>query len=122
MVLAWLYASQRIKMLGDLFPGENPWSVLFRKSPDIWKFGLGFLTLYALINLFLSLSAESGSGFINTTIPFRKLRGLSGFWILFFALAALAQLTVRRLLGQSGSDESGTGPADHAEGGPSDHG
>jgi hypothetical protein len=111
MVLAWLYASQRVKTLSDAFPGENPWRVVFRESPDIWKFGFGFLTLYAVINLFLSLSADTGSGYINTTIPFRKLRGISGFWILFFALATLAQLNVKRLL--SASDNPSEGPAQH---------
>ena len=106
MVLAWLYASQTIKTLTDYYPGQNPWRLLFRESPDFLKYGLGFLTLYALVNLFISLSADTGSGYVNLTILFRKLRGLSGFWILFFALASLSQIMVRRLV-QAAEDPAG---------------
>lgn len=107
MFLAWLYSSYRIKRLPAYYPGENPWRLAFRKSPDVWRFSVGFVILYALINLFMSLSADSGPGFFNTDIPFHKLRGLSGFWMAFFALASLAQVTVKRLIKRKNRMEKG---------------
>lgn len=106
MFLAWFHTSNRIKLLADHFPADNPWKRFVSSSPDLLKFIVGFIILYALINLFISMRAASGPGLFNTDIPYYKLRGLSGFWMAFFALASLVQLTVNRQIMLQNPDEN----------------
>lgn len=74
-------------------------------------------SVYVGILLLLSLSASLlihilimmryyRPGLFNTDIPYYKLRGLSGFWMAFFALASLVQLTVNRQIMLQNPDEN----------------
>jgi hypothetical protein len=103
MFLAWLYSSKRLKALPGQFPGENPWRLVFKKSPAWLRYFVIFLLLYAVINFVMSIKIDTGSAFYNTTIPYYKLRGISGFWIAFFGLAYLVQRMVR-ILTTTGKD------------------
>ncbi len=91
LFFAWLYSSRIISDTIRRAPeNESPFAFLASFIPAGLKYPLIFLLLYALSNFFMSLApASSGGGLFDLTIDPHKLRGLSGFWMFFYALAAV---------------------------------
>lgn len=87
MILAWLYASRMIRLLGESYPERNPWQVAVKMCPPWLKYLTGFLFLYALSNFVIMVDPEPADGYFSTSLPYGKLRGLSGFWIAFYGLS-----------------------------------
>ncbi len=86
MFFSWLYISSTIK---DFSSEDNEFSFLqfFQKLPSVLKYTLMFFTLYAFINFVITLSFDSGTGWVDFELGHDKLRGISGFWLFFYLLA-----------------------------------
>ncbi len=88
---AWLIASRGIRSCIHAVPESgNPIYVCFGKLHPVYRYGLAFLLIYTLLNFFMSLPwPHSGNALFDWKITPVKLRGLSGFWLLFYSLAAV---------------------------------
>jgi len=88
---AWMMASRRIGACIKAAPEEgNPLRFCLEQLPPVFRYGLAFLMLYMLINFYMSLPwPDGGSGLFDFRITPLKLRGLSGFWMFFYSLAAV---------------------------------
>ena len=85
MLLAWLFASRAVKDMLDSHKSLNLKSLL-ADLPSWWRYLLLFFTSYGIINFISTLSPESGNGWVDLNLGHDKLRGISGFWVLFYAL------------------------------------
>ena len=86
MFFSWLYVSNTLK---DLFSEDKNFHFLqvFQKLPATLKYALIFFAFYAFINFIITLSFDSGSGWVDFKLGHDKLRGISGFWLFFYLLA-----------------------------------
>ncbi len=98
MFLAWLFSSRLIAAIIRATPDDaSPFAYLGSLIDPLYKYPLIFILLYALSNFFMSLSpAPAGSGLFDLNITPQKLRGLSGFWIFFYALAVVMRRAGRK--------------------------
>ena len=84
MVFCWLYASGSIRD----YLSENNYTFgnLLQKIPSVLKYILGFVLLYSIFNFLYTFSAQQGEGWVDFNLDHNKLRGISGFWILFYMI------------------------------------
>ncbi len=89
MLLAWMDGSKRIKELAESEPAVNPWKIAWRLWPQWFKYLIVFIAVYAVLNFgyVLATSAE-GSGWVDLTPGYKKLRGVSAFWLMFYIFEA----------------------------------
>jgi hypothetical protein len=86
MFFSWLFVSTTLKD----FSGENKdfdFKSFLKRLPPSLKNLLIFFALYAFINFVITLSFDSGSGWVDFDLGHGKLRGISGFWLFFYLLA-----------------------------------
>lgn len=86
MFFSWLYVSNTFKDLSSE-NNEIQFSFLFQKLPSVLKYVLIFFALYAFINFVITLSFDSGAGWVDFKLGHDKLKGISGFWMFFYFLA-----------------------------------
>ncbi len=84
MVFGRLYTSGTIRD----FLSENNYTFgnLLQKIPSVLKYILGFVFLYSVFNFFYTFSVHQGEGWVDFNLDHNKLRGISGFWILFYMI------------------------------------
>ncbi|HHE54847.1 MAG TPA: hypothetical protein ENL21_03625 [Caldithrix abyssi] len=80
MVIVWLVSSHLLKQLQKFQPSLTPLQVLRLNTPVWLPFFVVFTGLYAIFNMGMM---------IRTCWAGNNLRGISGFWIFFFALGLL---------------------------------
>lgn len=85
IILSWLYSSRTMRQHKNASPESNPWVDLFGNVPVWLKYFTYMVIVYSVVNFISSMSFKSGSGYINTNVSAVKLRGLSGFWLAFYA-------------------------------------
>ncbi|MCB0284156.1 MAG: hypothetical protein H6627_12780 [Calditrichae bacterium] len=100
MLIAWLYASRTIKDIYNDSENNLSFKSILFKLPQTQRYILLFLTFYAIINFITTLSAESGNGWVDLNLSHDKLRGISGFWILFYAIG-YAAAHIEKQIGKS---------------------
>ncbi|WP_457566658.1 hypothetical protein [Caldithrix abyssi] len=83
MVVSWLLSSRFLKQLHKNQPALPPMQVLRSNTPFWLPFFVAFVGLYAVINMGMM---------IRTNWAGSNLRGISGFWMFFFALGVLVSL------------------------------
>ena len=83
MIFSWLYTSRVIKDLNH--EKKVTWQNIKIVLPFWLKYALYFFIIYAFINFVIALSLESGHGWVELQLDHDKLRGISGFWVLFYA-------------------------------------
>lgn len=86
MFPAWLFVSKSLRELSAQNPDFNPLH-FFRTFPPFLKYSLMFFAFYALINFALIFSVDTGNGWLQLNPGHERLRGISGFWPLFYVLA-----------------------------------
>ncbi len=86
MFISWFYVSATLKDLNDEKKDFNTLH-FFQSFSIISKYFLVFLTIYALINFALTFSSDPGNGWVDFNLGHDELRGISGFWLLFYFLA-----------------------------------
>lgn len=89
MIFLWLQTSRYIKNLSDEMKITHPWKHTFSQVPDWIKYLLYFFVVYAVLNFIVAVDARPSEGFFDFDVSQSKLRGLSGFWIVFYYLAVL---------------------------------
>lgn len=102
MLISWLYASRTIKDIYNDGKSSLPFKSILLKLPQTLRYILLFLTFYALINFITTLSADTGGGWVDLNLSHDKLRGISGFWILFYAMGYAAAFIEKQI----GKDQS----------------
>jgi len=80
MVVIWLLSSRLFKQLHQNQPALPPVKVLRSNTPGWLPFFVAFVGLYAVFNMGMM---------IRTRWAGNNLRGISGFWIFFFAFGLL---------------------------------
>lgn len=84
MVFGWLYTSGVIK---DILPGQDSvYRSLLQKLPPSIKYILVFIVLYSFSNFVHTMSFQQGAGWVDFDLNYNKLRGISGFWLLFYMI------------------------------------
>jgi hypothetical protein len=78
MVIAWLLTSKFLKELHRAQPDEHPVRLVTQNAPLALLVLTGFFMLYAVINMGMM---------IRTNWQGSNIRGVSGFWLFFYALA-----------------------------------
>ncbi len=86
IILSWLYSSRIMRHHKSEYPGGNPWVDLFSLIPVWLKYFTYMVIVYSFVNFISSLSFKSGGGYIDSNVSAIKLRGLSGFWLAFYAI------------------------------------
>lgn len=84
ILFTWLQASAQIKIFKLRDEQKNPWKEAWKLCPGWMKYLLYFMILYALFNFALSVQPDHTPGYINTSVSPAKLRGISGFWLVFY--------------------------------------
>ena len=89
MVFSWLYSSSVIK---DISAGQKDFTFkwLFSALHPVLKYALLLLAVYALLNFVKTFSDNSGESWLDFDPDYNKLRGISGFWLLFYMLGLSA--------------------------------
>ena len=85
IIFVWLQSSKYLKLMHEQNETSNPWKMAFDICPAWLKYSIYFLIIYALFNFARTMSFIGGEGYINTNISSDKLRGISGFWLAFYA-------------------------------------
>jgi hypothetical protein len=80
MVVAWLLTSKFLKELQRAQPDVHPVRLITANAPMSLSFLTGFFMLYAIINMGMM---------IRTNWQGSNIRGVSGFWLFFYALAVM---------------------------------
>ena len=91
MLFAWLYSSAVLK---DISASRKDFSFKFLLShfhPFI-KYSLLLLTVYAIFNFFNTFSLYSDENWLDLDLDYNKLRGISGFWIVFYMLGLFGSI------------------------------
>lgn len=84
MVFGWLYTSGIIK---DYLDGtKSSFSKVLQITPAVLKYILGFTLLYSIFNFLYTFSVQYGEGWVDFGLDHNKLRGISGFWLLFYMI------------------------------------
>ena len=86
IIIVWLESSKNVRRVFKQNEAVNPWKKAFAVCPVPIKYLTCFLILYALINFGFIRSFKGGEGYIDASISFQKVRGISGFWLAFYAL------------------------------------
>lgn len=86
IIIIWLESSKNVKRVFKQNEAVNPWTNAFAVCPAPIKYLTCFLILYAFINFGFIMSFKGGEGYIDASISFQKVRGISGFWLAFYAL------------------------------------
>lgn len=83
MIFAWLYTSSTIK---DLNSSQKDFSfkIFLTKIHPVLKYFIIFLAIYTLVNFINTFSAQQGNNWVDFDLGQDKLRGISGFWMLFY--------------------------------------
>lgn len=89
MIFSWLYTSAAIKDIGAA-QKEFSFNFFLSKLHPLHSYGLIFLLLYALFNFVKTFTTDNGTGWVDFDPGYHKLRGISGFWLLFYALGLTA--------------------------------
>ena len=98
MVLAWLISGSMVKLLPEYYPDQNPWILVYEKSKAWLKWPVIFLFVYAILNFILSIRIDEGQEYFHSTVPYHKIRGISGFWMAFIGMTFLIHQTVNNLI------------------------
>lgn len=94
IVAIWLSASAFVK---DSAPAdENPWKMVFTSIPDWLRYAFFTIIIYVLVNSFFSFEFKPEKGYLDTSISPSKIRLLSGFWLLFYALGFIVGMSGNR--------------------------
>ena len=95
ILLVWLQSSKNLKILHQAYPDQHPWKTVFNICPEWVKYILYFFIIYAILNFALMMSFGSGDKYLNFDISHSKLRGLSGFWMVFYVLGLIFGYVLR---------------------------
>ena len=89
MIFSWLYTSATIK---DLNASQKDFSfkIFLAKIHPTLKYFIIFLALYTLVNFVNTFSAQQGNSWVDFDLGHNKLRGISGFWVLFYMVGLTA--------------------------------
>jgi len=89
MLLSWLIASKTIKedIVDD---SDNIFQAIKNRTPAWIKYTFIFFVIYTISNFLLTLSVDHGNGWVDFNPGHNKLRGISGFWLLFYATGFLS--------------------------------
>lgn len=96
MFLAWLFTSSTIKNLHGAEPPKMSLKDIVQKLPRILRYTLLFFSFYAAINFIITLSVNASQGWVDLDLSHDKLRGISGFWMLFYGLGYAAAYIEKR--------------------------
>ncbi len=88
MLAAWLLSGRLIKEQPHIH--DNPWKVIFTRTPLWLRYLFYFILVYALVNAAFALPVPAGKGYVDLQVTTAKVRLLSGFWLLFYAFAFMA--------------------------------
>ena len=97
MIFSWLYTSSTIK---DLNTSQKDFSfkIFLANIHPVLRYFLLFLALYALVNFINTFSAQQGSSWVDFDLGHNKLKGISGFWILFYMVGFVASYIRAKLV------------------------
>jgi len=87
MFISWFYAGRILRTAEDTGAETAPLIHLFKSIPYPLRLVAYFFIVYALANFFLTMEIHTASGWIDTHPGFLKLRGISGFWVMFAFVA-----------------------------------
>jgi hypothetical protein len=89
MIFSWLYTSAAIKDI-NAAQKEFNFKVFLSKLHPLHSYGLIFLLIYTLFNFIKTFTTDTGTEWVDFDPDYNKLRGISGFWLLFYALGLTA--------------------------------
>ena len=84
MVFGWLYTSATIR--DYLHEHDSNFRQILQKSPAFIKYILVFILLYSISNFLQTISVQQEEGWVDFELNYNKLRGISGFWLLFYMI------------------------------------
>lgn len=90
MIFSWLYSSSIIRDISSSHK-EFSFKIILSKIYPVLKYILIFLALYAIINFVNTFSPQSGESWVDFDLNYSKLRGISGFWLLFLRTGIIRQ-------------------------------
>ena len=91
MLAVWLFSGRLVKQSADT--QDNPWKNVFVSMPPWLRYFFYFILIYVLLNTFLGLKMERGSGYIDMDVSIGKIRVISGFWLLFYNIGFMVGLS-----------------------------
>jgi len=89
MVFSWLYTSSTIKHIGSSHK-EFSFKIILSKIHPVLKYTLMFLIIYVILNFVKTFTPQSGDSWVDFNLDYNKLRGVSGFWLLFYMVGLSA--------------------------------
>ena len=89
ILIVWLQSSKNLKVMHRSNPERHPWKTAISLCPEWIKYLFYFFILYALINFGLTMSFGKSDEFFNFEVSQVKLRGISGFWMVFYVLGLI---------------------------------
>jgi len=87
MFISWFYSARAIRTASEKTDKPNSLLELFKVLPFYLRLAAYFFLVYALANFILTLEVHTAAGWIDTHPSAQKVRGLSGFWVMFAFLA-----------------------------------
>ncbi len=97
MFISWFYAGRILRTVEDAAGASASVLQLFKAIPYLLRLASYFFIVYALANFFLTMEAHTAPGWIDTHPGFLKLRGISGFWVMFAFVAYILGEGLRRI-------------------------
>ena len=90
VLIVWLQTSKNMKSTLSKNTDIHPWKFIVQNCPGWMGYFLYFLIVYAIANFALVMNFSTGSGYIDLSVSQPKLRGLSGFWLVFYMLGIMS--------------------------------
>lgn len=97
MIFSWLYSSSIIKDISLSRKDFNFKFILTSIHPFL-KYILAFLVVYTFVNFINTFSVHSGESWVDFDLDYNRLRGISGFWLLFYIVGLLSSYLKVKLL------------------------
>lgn len=97
MFLAWLQGSKMLKEIYKKHENNHPLKQIMISCPSWLKYTFYFIIIYSVINFAVSVKLPADQSFFNFRVSDNKLRGISGFWLAFYAFGFLVNFTAGRL-------------------------
>ena len=90
MLFVWLQAGTQIKIFREEDERINPWRAAWSFCSPWLKYLFYFSAVYALVNFAAALEPAQQAGYIDLNVSQAKLRGISGFWPVFYLFGVIA--------------------------------
>jgi hypothetical protein len=104
MIIALIQVSRELKNVEQEATGSNKLRLIINQMPHWMKYGLIILGVYSFFNFAQAITPNAGKGYLSLEVPPYKIRIISGFWMLGYAMVSCVVYMLQKVGGTAQND------------------